>query len=75
MGKKTLTEEAVNTDDPEYLKELLRKALPFLGSYDLMGTGGLVGKDEYGEMNMLEKEIAEAVGLNANDYGFHGSSG
>jgi len=75
MGKKTLKDKVVDVNDPAYLKELLQKALPFLESYDLMGTGGLVDRSEYGEMNMLEKEIAEAIGENSNDYGFHNSSG
>jgi len=58
-----------------HLEDLLRRALPFLEGYDLMGTGGLVSKKEYTAMNDLEKEIAEAIGEDHSDVGHHGQIG
>lgn len=62
-------------NNDEHLKDLLRLTLPFLERYDLMGTGGFVSKKEYTEMNNLEKEIAEAIGEDPNNYGSHSKVG
>lgn len=75
MPPKTMFPAMENTPDTHKLIDMLRRALPYLEGYDLMGTGGLVSKKEYTELNDLEKEIAEVIGEDPAGYGYHSRNG
>lgn len=73
--KTTLFPSMEDTPDISKLIDMLRRALPYLQGYDLMGCGPRASKREYTELNDLEKEIAKAIGEDPADYGYHNSGG